>query len=101
MIVVVTDDGVSVREADDCMRLSVSTALRDQHVAAALARSGMGTLVDGRDVLLDVGILHERARAAASAGDWEDRWVAMIDYAGTKGWLTDDRTAVRAHIDGE
>ncbi len=100
MIVELTTGGVDLRDADDCTRLSVSTALSDHDVDVVLARSGAGTRVtDGRDVLLDVAMLHQRARALAPAADWEDRWTAMIDYAATKGWLTTDRSAVRAHID--
>jgi hypothetical protein len=100
MIVEVTTDGLDVREADDCTRLSVSTTLPDPQVDLALVRTGAGTrAADGPDVLLDVAMLHQRAKALASAADWETRWTAMIDYAAAKGWLTDDRSAVRAHID--
>jgi hypothetical protein len=100
MIVELTAAGVRVREADDCTRLSVSTALPADEVDAALARSGAGTRSPGAsDLLLDVASLHQRARMSASAADWESRWTAMIGYAASRGWLTDDQSAVRAHVE--
>jgi hypothetical protein len=104
MIVQVTPAGVSVHDADDCTRLSVDTALAGAELEAALRAHGAGERAGGAhgggdDLLLDVAALHERARAAASAPDWESRWTAMIDYATRKGWLSADGTAVRAHVE--
>jgi hypothetical protein len=100
VIVELTADGFRVHHADDCTRLSVATDLNGHDVDAALRCAGAGAR-DGATgtILLDVSVLHERARAAASAADWDARWSAMIAYAGRKGWLTPDGTAVRAHLE--
>ncbi|GEL17264.1 hypothetical protein [Pseudonocardia asaccharolytica] len=57
--------------------------------------------VTGEDALalLDVEVLHARARAAARASDWDAQWRAMIDYAGRKGWLSAGGRTVQAHIE--
>jgi hypothetical protein len=100
MIVELTAAGFSVRDADDCTRLSVSTALPGEQVDAALARSGAGIGSPGEsDVLLDVASLYRRAQASASVADWESRWTAMIGYAASRGWLSADGSAVRAHVE--
>lgn len=100
MIVELTGGGIRVHEADDCTRLSVTTALAGPDVDTALRASGAGARDGSADhLLLDVPTLHERAREAASAPDWESRWTTMIDYAARKGWLTPDGSAVRAHLE--
>jgi len=98
MIVEFTAGAAQVREADDCTRLDVATSLEAADLDTVLAATGTGTR-DGENVLLDVGALRERARAAAAAPDWESRWAAMIDYAARKGWLSLDGTTVQAHIE--
>jgi hypothetical protein len=98
MIVEVTAEGAGVRDADDCGRLSVATGLAGADLDAALEASGIGARA-GQDVLLDVAVLRDRARAAASAPDWDSRWSSMLDYATRKGWVTPDGAAVRAHIE--
>ena len=100
MIVELGADGAVVREPDDCISLSVATALTGTDLDAALHTSGTGTRsADGDSVLLDVSVLHDRARAGASAPDWESRWTAMIEYAARKGWLSADGSAVQAHVE--
>jgi len=98
VIVELGREAAIVRDADDCTRLSVATDLAGADLDAALATTGTGTR-DGSAVLLGVPVLHDRARAAASAPDWESRWSAMIDYAAGKGWLSADGSAVQAHLE--
>jgi hypothetical protein len=100
MIVELTGLGIRVHEADDCTRLSVTTALAGLDVDTALRASGAGARDGSGDhLLLDVPTLHGRAREAASSSDWESRWTAMIDYAARKGWLSPDGSAVRVHLE--
>lgn len=98
MIVRVRAGAASVEDADDCARLHVESTLDREAVARALAETGTGTLTADGDVLLDLGALHDRARAAATAADWEDRWQAMVGYAARKGWLSADGHGVQAHL---
>jgi hypothetical protein len=102
VVVELTADGIRVHDADDCTRLSVATALAGADMDAALRSTGAGSRVDANrtdTVLLDIPTLREHARAAASVTDWDSRWQAMIAYAGRKGWITPEGTAVRAHLE--
>lgn len=64
----------------------------------ALAAHGIGE-PDGDDVLVRVAAV--RALAAGRVGpDWEDGFAGMLAYAGRKGWLSADGSAVRAHVEG-
>ena len=41
-----------------------------------------------------------RRLAAGSVGaTWEDDFAAMLDYARSKGWLSDDGASIRAHVE--
>jgi hypothetical protein len=43
-----------------------------------------------------------RRMAAGRVGpDWEQKFDTMIDYAARKGWLSEDGTRVRAHLETE
>lgn len=99
MIVQLSAGAARVAEPDDCTRLHVATSLPADAVDEALRGSGAGRLAPEGDALLDVETLRRRARAAADAPDWDDRWTTMIDYARSKGWVTADDAAVRAHVE--
>ncbi|MCU0270817.1 MAG: hypothetical protein MUF83_19535 [Acidimicrobiales bacterium] len=61
-----------------------------------VASQGAGRLVGG-DAWISIVWL--RAHAEGNVGDdWPMRFQKMLDYAGSKGWLNDDRTYVRGHI---
>jgi hypothetical protein len=72
-------------------------------LAAALESSGAGWM-NGDEAILPPGSLRSlAARAADEDGevldaDWEDGFTAMLDYAGSSGWVDDDG-AVRAHVE--
>ena len=41
-----------------------------------------------------------RRLAAGSVGaTWDDDFAAMLDYARSKGWLSDDGASIRAHVE--
>jgi hypothetical protein len=66
----------------------------DDQATAALTGAGLGT-VDGEHAWLD-------ARALRAAGDGSAAWAsgfdAMLAYAASKGWTSEDGARVRAHI---
>jgi hypothetical protein len=99
VIVQLSAGSARVAEADDCTRLHVTTSLPADAVDDALRGSGLGRLDSDENVLLDRETLRTRARAAAGAPDWDERWAAMIGHARSKGWLTADDVAVRAHVE--
>ncbi|MEJ2862130.1 hypothetical protein [Actinomycetospora flava] len=98
MIVQLSAGSATVAEPDDCTRLHVATSLPADAVGEALLGSGIGRLEAG-DALLDLETLRDRARAGAQEPDWDEKWAKMIDYARTKGWVTADDAAVRAHVE--
>ena len=99
MIVDITDSGVTLTDPDDCrgFHSRVAAGVTDDAVDALLTRTGAGHRVGADQVAVAVTWL----RAAASGVDenWERSFQQMLDYAGTKGWLTDDGGAVLAHIE--
>jgi hypothetical protein len=90
---------VTLAEPDDCTRFDVRVLgpgdtgdLDRALVGASVGRMGeTGALVDVAAV---------RRLASGSVGDgWEGDFVAMLDYARGRGWLTDDGAAIEAHIE--
>ena len=101
VIIHMTMDGAQVLDAGDLKALSVT--LQDGiEVHDATAATSLGTPSDdGGAVWLDVAELKSTAHASfagAVPDGWGDGFDAMIDYARTKGWLSDDGGAVRAHV---
>jgi len=91
---------VALEEPADCGRFHV--AVRGEGDAAALdvalRTNAVGTL-DGDGEAL-VGVDAVRRLAAGSVGDtWETDFAAMLGYARSKGWLSDDGAAIRAHVE--
>jgi hypothetical protein len=99
MIVDITDSGVTLADPDDCRRFHsrVVAGVTDDAVDTVLAFAGAGHRVGADQVAVNVTWL----RAAATGVDekWERSFQQMLDFAGTKGWLTDDGGAVLAHIE--
>ncbi|WP_158300451.1 hypothetical protein [Arthrobacter crystallopoietes] len=65
-------------------------------ISAALQASGLGT-VEGDHAWLDVEGL--RRSGPAELTQWREGFDGMISYAGKQGWLNEDRTRVRAHLE--
>lgn len=100
MFVEVSAAGRGIAEADDLRRLEVRAGAIDG-AALAAALDGLGTVADDGDhVWLGIDALRSEA-AATIDGDretWAAEYDAMIAYAADHGWVTDDGTAVRAHL---
>jgi hypothetical protein len=99
MFVLVSGDGGSVRATvEDAQNLKQLHAeirgVDDDAAAEALQAAGLGT-IDGDHVWLD-------AEALKAAGDGSSGWTvdfyAMLAYAKTRGWTSDDQSQIRAHI---
>lgn len=91
VIVVVGPDRPPLLGADtDCSAFHVHHVGGD--LAAGLASIG-GSLLDDGDAL--VGVAWVRATSSAPVGAID----AMLAYAESKGWLSDDGTTIRAHVE--
>lgn len=99
MLVTLEADGAVVRDADDCGRLHLATALDDGPLRVALRDTGLGEPGPDGDVWLDLAVLRSRAELVATEPDWAQRWSAMVAYAERRGWLSADGRAVRVHIE--
>ena len=52
---------------------------------------------DGEALVLVAAV---RRLAAGSVGaSWDEEFAAMLEYALSKGWLSDDGTSIRAHVE--
>jgi hypothetical protein len=98
MYVEVLGGNSRVREGENLKALSVRV---DDRATLPAALGALGA-VDGDHVWLDIAQL----RAAAEAGlpsdaleGWSAGFEGMIGYATKSGWVSDDGTRVRAHID--
>ncbi|MGO4383410.1 hypothetical protein [Specibacter sp. RAF43] len=105
-------DGVIIRVAvaDDVvdLRLVEPDDFRSFHVEAKeaqeLARAGERLLdVDGGPdgpmaCAVPITLIRELAGERAADPDWHTGLEQMISYAGSKGWLLERGTAVRAHV---
>ncbi|HEY4026620.1 MAG TPA: hypothetical protein VGO86_09330 [Candidatus Dormibacteraeota bacterium] len=90
---------VSLEEPDDCRRFHVTIrGLDEQSVRAVLGREGAGTLQD-RDTAWVSAAAARRLAGDRVAADWPERFEAMIRFAATKGWLSEDGQAIRAHCE--
>lgn len=91
---------VALEEPDDCGRFHV--ALRGGGDADALdevLRANAVGSVDG-DAEALVGVDAVRRLAAGSVGaTWDDDFEAMLGYARSKGWLSEDGASIRAHVE--
>jgi hypothetical protein len=71
----------------------------DEEASEVLERSGLGRLKDADVAFLDTAALRAAAEPRATAADWPTRWDAMIAYARTQGWLSDDGASVQVHVE--
>ncbi len=91
---------VTLEEPADCTRFHVT--VRGGGAAGALdgalRANAVGSL-DG-DGEAQVHVEAVRRLAAGTVDEtWETDFAAMLDYAGSKGWLSDDGASIRAHVE--
>lgn len=67
-------------------------------LAAALGDLG-DVDADGAHVWLTIAALRSLAGDLASQPGWSKSFDGMIRYAGSKGWLSENGEAIRAHVE--
>jgi hypothetical protein len=90
---------VTLVEPDDLTRFDVvvlGSADRGE-LDQALVGSSVGRTLDG-DALVTVDAVR-RLAAGLVAESWEADFAAMLDYARSRGWLTDDGREIQAHVE--
>ena len=71
----------------------------DEEAGEVLEAAGLGRMGDGDIAFLHAGALRAQAEPRASSADWATRWDAMIEYARSKGWLSDDGASIQVHVE--
>lgn len=75
-----------------------SVRLLGRHVADPLTAIGIGQLVGDAEALVSVAAVRRLADRAADQA-WNEGFSAMLDYARSRGWLTEDGSQIRAHLE--
>ena len=100
-----------MRQRDDFTRFAVRAMPEQERergglgaLAAALSVHDVGTVDPGGDAYVSAGAVRRMAGTAAAVDGadldpgWEAGFAAMVAYAGTMGWITDDGS-IRVHIE--
>ena len=89
-----------VVDVDDLGRLHLALGeVTDEEAAEVLERAGLGRFTDSETVVLDVAALHAAAEPRATAPGWQAKWDVMIASARSQGWLSEDGSTVRVHVE--
>jgi hypothetical protein len=109
LVVDLSTAAVALEGRDDMERFSVLVVPGQQGdgalgaVAGALSVQDAGVVGPDGDVLVTVAAVKRLADEAARAegrplaSEWERGFASMLEYADTRGWITDG--AIRAHIE--
>lgn len=100
MIVVVDleEERVSLADPADLSRFHVQVVGGWDEGAADLLLGGVGRVASVEQAWIDVRAV--RALAGDAVDDeWEAGFVAMLEYAGSKGWLSEDGSEIQAHVE--
>lgn len=73
---------------------------QDELVEVARKNDLGEVLPDGSHLMVPLGTVRRMATGRVGPG-WERDFESMIAYAARKGWLSDDGTRVRAHVETE
>ena len=95
-----------IARAADLSRLDIqAVSLPPAEVRQALVESELGDLTEsGEHAWLRVEALRTAREQASTSGgglpdeQWENNWCAMLRYAGSRGWVSQDGRLVRAHV---
>lgn len=88
---------VVLTRVDEYTRLAVTIVGDPDSPRANAALADWGAVED-EHVWLEIGQLEHALNSHPDRlPDWRPRFVAMIDYAASKGWVDEDNRRVRAH----
>lgn len=102
MHLTVTQHHVELTEPDVFTRFHVvaSQGLTRKQCDSVLRDRGVGEVTPDNYQVLVLTDAVRRLAARHVADGWGTKFEAMLDYADTKGWLSDDRSAVLVHVEG-
>ena len=90
---------ISLVEPDDCRRFHVTIRGLTQDAAEqALADQGIGQFSDSTTAWIKIAAIRRLAQGCVQP-DWPQRFSDMLQYAGRKGWLSEDGQSVSGHCE--
>ena len=96
MFVLVTPAAVTLEDPGNLRQFHVQVD-GDVDVDAALRGAGYGAMAE-HDALVSVEAVRAAAAGRVDAG-WPAGFEAMLEFARGKGWLSEDGTAIQAHVE--
>lgn len=97
MIVVVDEGTARLDDPEDLKGFKVVVPSGDEATAAQALKS-VGRLVDRETAWIRAGAVRALAHGRVD-DDWEEGFEAMLGYAASKGWLSDDGSEIQAHVE--
>lgn len=98
MYVHVNGSRITLEEPEDLARFHVLCATGTSDLAGTLSSGGWGRLDESGEALIAVDALRTAAAGRVGPG-WDEEFAAMMAYATTKGWVTEDGGHLRAHVE--
>ena len=91
---------VALEDPADCGRFHVTARGGGDAgtLDAALRANAVGTVDGDGEAMVSIEAVRRLATGSVSAA-WEGEFGAMLDYARSKGWLSDDGASIRAHVE--
>lgn len=99
MYVEIVEPGrIELRDHPDCtyFHLAVPAGMTADAVANALGPLGAS---DGKSASLEVSSVRAMAEALGVDAAWHVRFEQMIEYARSRGWLSEDESRLTAHVE--
>ena len=98
MHVRVSPGSVALDEPDDCTSFKVLLSEEARDSLPSLLQSAAAGQLEDQDVMVSVSRI--KIECAGRIGMvWNYRFANMLVYAAGKGWLSDDGSHVRAHVE--
>jgi hypothetical protein len=98
MHVRVSPGSVALDEPDDCTSFKVMLSAAAKDSLPRLLESTAAGKLEGQDVMVSVSWIKGECAGRIGMG-WNYRFANMLVYAAGKGWLSDDGSHVRAHVE--
>ncbi len=97
MVIVVDGDSVRLDDPEDLKGFKVVVPSGDETTVTQALKS-VGRLVDRETAWIRAGAVRALAHGRVD-DDWDEEFEAMLGYAASKGWLSDDGSEIRAHVE--
>lgn len=98
MHVRVSPGSVALDDPDDCSTFKVLLAEEARDALPDLLESASAGRLEDQDIMVSIDWIKSECSGRIGMG-WNYRFANMLVYAAGKGWLSQDGTHVRGHIE--